>query len=127
MPALSDYVLLEPYDRALQTLRASIEAVGLEIASEWDVSYDLRQDYGVVLAPCRILTVYNSLNLLQNMVMDCAYALSGQVAIAVCDAGGRVQIAVHGHQQELLDRVFAAVRQSGARQLAPVTTPANAA
>ena len=127
MPVLFDYVLLEPYDRALHTLRAAIESAGLEIASEWDVSYDLRQDYGVVLAPCRILTVYNSLNLLQNMVMDSAYALSGQVAIAVCDAGARVQISVHGHQRELLDLVVAALRHSGARQLAPVTAPANAA
>ena len=127
MQALFDYVLLEPYDRALNTVRRAIQDAGLEIASEWDVSYDLRQDYGVVLAPCRILTVYNSLNLLQNMVMDSAYALSGQAAIAVCDSGSRVQIAVHGHQRELLDLVVSALRQSGARQMAPLTTPANAA
>ncbi len=127
MQAPFDYVLLEPYDRALPTLRAAINAAELEIASEWDVSYDLRQDYGVVLAPCRILTVYNSLNLLQNMVMDSAYALSGQVSVAVCDAGGRVNIAVHGHQRDLLDLVVSALRQSGARQLAPISAPANAA
>ena len=113
------YVLLDPYNKALPAIRSALNAAGLDIAAEWDVTYDLRQDYGVVLAPCRVLIVYNSINLLQNTVMNATYAINGQVSIAVCEAEGHTRVSIRGHQPELVDQALSALRQIGIRQLAP--------
>ena len=78
-------------------------------------------DYGVCLAPCRVLTVYDPIKLLQNMVMDASAALTGQVSIAVCEGGGHARIFVRGSRSGLRDQVESALEACGARHLAPAS------
>jgi len=116
-----NYAVVESYSKTLPLVRSSLAAAGLEIAGEWDVSYDLRADYGVSLAPCRILTVYDPIKLLQNMVMDASAALTGQVSIAVCEGAGHARIFVRGSRSRLRDQVESALEDCGARHLAPAS------
>jgi uncharacterized protein (DUF302 family) len=115
------YAVVDSYTKTLPRVRAALANTGLEIAGEWDVAYDLRADYGVSLAPCRILTVYDPIKLLQNMVMDASAALTGQVSVAVCEGGGHARIFVRGSRSRLRDQVENALQLCGARHLAPVS------
>lgn len=115
------YVAADSYARMLPRLRTALANAGLEIASEWDVTYDLRADYGVSLAPCRVLTIYDPIKLLQNMVMDASAALTGQVLVAVGESGGRARLFVRGSRSRLLDQVEKALQLCGAGHLAPVS------
>lgn len=115
------YAVVESFAKTLPLVRSALGKAGLEIAGEWDVTYDLRADYGVSLAPCRILTVYDPIKLLQNMVMDASAALTGQVSVAVCEGGGHARIFVRGSRSRLRDQVESALQGCGARHLAPAS------
>ncbi len=106
------------FRRALETVRGAMEKAGLEVSGEWDIANDLQQDFGVALAACRVLSIYNSSKMLQNMVVAAEYSVSGPVMLAVCEREGYVDLFVRGGCRDVLDQVLQILYKSGGRKIA---------
>lgn len=64
------YVVQARFAKAVKQLRSSLEAAGLAIISETDISASTRTSLGMELAPCSVLSVTCPFLLLQALVMD---------------------------------------------------------
>src|SRR5581483_9160929 len=57
VPAAVGYIIQARFAKAMKHVRSSLEAAGLGVVSETDVSARIRTSLGVELAPCSILSV----------------------------------------------------------------------
>jgi hypothetical protein len=111
------YAHVEPMGKVLSRLRAALRKSDLEIAFEWDLAYDIRQDFGVVLAPCRILCIYAPTRMLQTMVVDVGSSVSQPVLVSVCEREGHARIYTNASAGPIRESVLNAVDSIGARRI----------
>jgi uncharacterized protein (DUF302 family) len=69
-PVAATYVIQTGFRKAMKQLRSSLEASGLIIVSEMDISARIRRSLGMELAPCTIVAVTCPVLLLEALVMD---------------------------------------------------------
>jgi hypothetical protein len=66
------YLLHEPYDKAVASIRAALRQEGFVITSETDVAENIRRDCGVVVSPCKRFTLDSPVLLLTAMTNNAA-------------------------------------------------------
>lgn len=86
------FTLHEPMQRALPRLRSEFLRSGLAIAMEWDAAADIRSQFGVELAPCRVLTVYCPVMLLELQVVDPTAAATQPVRLSLTERDGQTYL-----------------------------------
>jgi len=91
-PATSTYILQEPYEDALKSVRVALQSEGLKVPLEMDISSTLRQELGVKLKPCKLLCVYCPRLLLQASVTDIAVCAFLPLHLVVADHGPRTLV-----------------------------------
>jgi uncharacterized protein (DUF302 family) len=73
--ALVTFSIREPYPVALRLVRRALNQHGLLAAAELDVSSRIREELGVVVAPCTVLLVDDPTLLLEGIVFHRGAAL----------------------------------------------------
>jgi uncharacterized protein (DUF302 family) len=74
-PAVTAYVLAEPFSRALETVRAALAKSELCISGELDVSYRIQRLLQLGFPPCKILLVDSLYLLLEAVTLSRAAAV----------------------------------------------------
>jgi uncharacterized protein (DUF302 family) len=69
-PAVTAYLIPEPFQRALSMVRDVLNRGELSIASELDVSARIKRELNIGFGPCRILLVDSPCLLLQACTLD---------------------------------------------------------
>lgn len=122
------YLLQEPYDKAVASVRAALRREGFAITSETDVAEHIRRDCGVVVGPCKRFTLDSPVLLLTAMTNDAAGGVTPiQAIVTQTDFDVAVHIVLPGspelvwpvhHQLESAARqIGKAMASIGARKL----------
>jgi uncharacterized protein (DUF302 family) len=91
-PAVTTYLISEPFDRALKTVREALIKNGLTISSELDVTTRIRRLLNVDSSPCRILLVDSPCLLLEATILDRAAAVLLPLHVVVCGHGSQALV-----------------------------------
>jgi uncharacterized protein (DUF302 family) len=86
-PAVTAYVIPEPFDRALRLLRDVLGNNELSIAGEVDVSSRIKRELNIGFGPCRILLVDSPCLLLEACTLDRAAAAFVPLHLVLCGRG----------------------------------------
>lgn len=92
-PAVTAYVIPEPFDRALRLVRDTLCSNELNVVAEVDVSARIKRELNIGFGPCRVLLVDSPCLLLEACTLDRAAAAFVPLHIVLCGRGP--QTAVH--------------------------------
>lgn len=96
------FVLEEPFEPALKTLRRALAEEQLCIVVELDAAKRIRHALDIVVSPCRILFVENPLFMLEATAIDRSSAVFIPLHLVVSGSGARTLIHVLGPQHSQL-------------------------
>ena len=96
------FVLEEPFEPALKTLRRALAEEQLSIVVELDAAKRIRHALDIVVSPCRILFVENPLFMLEATAIDRSSAVFIPLHLVVSSSGARTLIHVLGPQHSQL-------------------------
>jgi len=91
-PAVATYVIAEPFERTVKTLREALARSGLNVAAELDVSVRIKHELNLGFTPCRILLVDSPYLLLEAVTVDCAAAVLFPLHIVVSGRGPHTHV-----------------------------------
>jgi uncharacterized protein (DUF302 family) len=129
------FTLHQDLQKNTSQLRMAFLRSGLAIAMEWDVAADLRRQFGVELAACRVMAVYCPVMLLELQVVDPTAAATQPVRLALTERDGQTYMRLvffssnrrsgfppqADSPRSVEERVVHVLRTIGARQVAQVT------
>jgi uncharacterized protein (DUF302 family) len=90
------YLIQEPFDRALTSIRESLVKEDLRVPMELDVAARIKRELGISLAPCRLLFVDCPVLLLEAATLDHATVAPFPLHVAVAGLGQRTSVHVAG-------------------------------
>ncbi|HBY63552.1 MAG TPA: hypothetical protein DEH78_27320 [Solibacterales bacterium] len=90
------YLIQEPFERALTSIRAAMMKEDLLVPMELDVAARIKRELGIGLAPCRLLFVDCPVLLLEAATLDYATVARFPLHVAVVGLGQRTSIHVTG-------------------------------
>ena len=91
-PAVNTYLISEPFDRALKTIRETLTRNDLNVATELDVAARVKRELNIGFAPCRILLVDSPLLMLESATVDCAACVLLPLHLVVSGRGPQTQV-----------------------------------
>ena len=91
--AVTTYMISEPFERALKTVREALNRHDLSISSELDVSGRIRRELNIGFTPCRILLVDSPCLLIEAATLDCSAAVLFPLHVVLTSRGP--QTAIH--------------------------------
>jgi uncharacterized protein (DUF302 family) len=91
-PAVTTYLVAEPFDRALKAIREALARDDLRVASELDVAARVKRELNIGFTPCRILLVDSPFLLLEAATVDCAAAVLFPLHVVVSGRGPQTQV-----------------------------------
>jgi len=90
------YLIQEPFDRALKSIREALAKEDLRAPLELDVAVRINKELGVSLAPCRLLFVDCPVLLLEAATLDRATVVYFPLHLAVAGLGQRTSVHLAG-------------------------------
>jgi len=69
-PAVTAYLISEPFDRAVRTVREALSRADLKVVTELDVSARIKRELNMGFGPCRVLLVDSPCLLLEAATLD---------------------------------------------------------
>jgi uncharacterized protein (DUF302 family) len=93
-PAVTTYLISEPFDKAYKSVRQALAQAGLSIVGGLDVSERMRRELRLGFSPCRILVVDSPYLLLEATALDRSGAALLPIHVVV-SARGDSQTLVH--------------------------------
>lgn len=130
-PAVTAYLMVEPFAKALERVRESLQRADLSIVAELDVSERIKRQLCLGFAPCRILLVDSPYLLLEALALDRSAAsflplhvvISGrgaQTLVQWMSAGaiehGKLPVGTAGPLEKLQQRLSLALQGIAIRQ-----------
>jgi uncharacterized protein (DUF302 family) len=91
-PAVTTYLISEPFDRGLRAVREGLSSSGLSISTELDVCGRVKRELNLGLAPCRILFVDSPRVLLEAVTLDRAAAALLPLHVVVSGTGSQTLV-----------------------------------
>jgi uncharacterized protein (DUF302 family) len=101
-PAVTTYVISEPFERALKAIREILARNDVTVAGELDVAARVKRELNIGFTPCRILLVDSPYLLLEAATFDCAGAVLFPLHLVVSGRGTQTQVHTI-HQAALAD------------------------
>ena len=86
-PAVTTYLIPEPFERALKVVRDALVRGELSIAAELDVSARIKRELNIGFGPCRILLVDSPCLLLEACTLDRAAMALLPLHVVLCGRG----------------------------------------
>ena len=86
-PAVTAYLVPEPFDRALRVVRDALARNELNIAGELDVSARIKRELNIGFGPCRILLVDSPCLLFEACTLDRAAVALFPLHVVLCGRG----------------------------------------
>lgn len=78
-----------PLRQAVETIHAALSDAKLEIASEWDIAYDVRSAMGAVVPPSRAILVFEPVQLTQQVLRSPGAAFLASVPLQLNEVNGQ--------------------------------------
>jgi uncharacterized protein (DUF302 family) len=91
-PAVNEYLVADPFDRALKAVRETLVKSELSIAAELDVSARIRRELNLGFGPCRILLVDSPCLFLQACTLDRAALALLPLHVVLCGRGPQTMV-----------------------------------
>jgi uncharacterized protein (DUF302 family) len=91
-PAVTTYLIAEPFERALKAIREALARNDLSVATELDVAARVKRELNIGFTPCRILLVDCPFLLLEAATVDCAAAVLFPLHVVVSGRGPQTQV-----------------------------------
>lgn len=81
--------LPRPLRQAVETIHVALSDAKLEIASEWDIAYDVRSAMGAVVPPSRAILVFDPVQLTQQVLRSPGAAFLASVPLQLNEVNGQ--------------------------------------
>jgi uncharacterized protein (DUF302 family) len=91
-PATVTYLVPEPFDEAVRTLRRALAATDLKVTCELDMSRRIRRELMISTAPCLVLFVGPPAAVMQSFEADAGAAAFTPLHIVVSAKGAQTEI-----------------------------------
>jgi hypothetical protein len=125
--ATCTYLIQEPFDRALKSIREALLKGDLRVPLELDVATRIKTELGISLTPCRLLFVDCPVLLLEAATLDSATVARFPLHVAVTGLGHHTSVhlagpsgvsnaAAYSPVDKLQDRVLRALEKIATRQ-----------
>jgi hypothetical protein len=102
-----------PLRQAVGSIHAALADAQLEIASEWDIAYDVRSAVGAVVPPSRAILVFEPVQLTQKVLRSPGDAVLASVPLQLNEVNGQTFLRLH--RPGLRSRLVAALKSKGWR------------
>jgi uncharacterized protein (DUF302 family) len=86
-PAITTYLIPEPFDRALKAVREALARNNLSICTELDISARVKRELNMGFIPCRILLADSPYLLLEAAALDSSAAVLFPLHVVVSGRG----------------------------------------
>jgi hypothetical protein len=100
-----------PLRQAVNTIHAALSETRLEIASEWDIAYDVRSAVGAIVPPSRAILVFEPVQLTKQILRSPGDALRASVPLELTEVNGQTHLRLH--RPGLASRLVRALRSKG--------------
>jgi hypothetical protein len=100
-----------PLRQAADSIRAALSDAKLEIASEWDIAYDVRSAVGAIVPPSRAILVFEPVQLTQQVLRSPGDAFLASVPLQLSEVNGQTYLRLH--RPGLASRLVAALKSKG--------------
>ncbi len=100
-----------PLRQAVTTIHAALSDAKLEIASEWDIAYDVRSAVGAIVPPNRAILVFEPVQLTEQARRSPQDAFLASVPLQLIEVDG--QTFLHLHRPSLAARLVRALKSKG--------------
>lgn len=102
-----------PLRQAVGSIHAALADAQLEIASEWDIAYDVRSAVGAVVPPSRAILVFEPVQLTQKVLRSPGDAVLASMPLQLNEVNGQTFLRLH--RPGLRSRLVAALKSKGWR------------
>jgi uncharacterized protein (DUF302 family) len=86
-PAVAAYMISEPFNRALGTVREALSKTDLQVVTEVDVSARIKRQLDIGFGPCRVLLVDSPYLLLEAITLDRSAVALLPLHLVLCGRG----------------------------------------
>ena len=100
-----------PLRQAVTTIHAALSETRLEIASEWDIAYDVRSAVGAIVPPSRAILVFEPVQLTKQILRSPGDALRASVPLELTEVNGQTFLRLH--RPSLASRLVRALKAKG--------------
>ena len=91
-PAVTAYLISEPFDRALRTVREALSKSDLQVVTELDVSARIKRELNIGFGPCRVLLVDSPCLLLEAATLDRSALVMLPLHVVLCGRGTQTRV-----------------------------------
>jgi hypothetical protein len=100
-----------PLRQAVGSLHSAVADAKLEIASEWDIAYDVRSAVGAIVPPSRAILVFEPVQLTQTVLRSPGDAFLASVPLQLNEVDGKTFLRLH--RPGLASRLISALKSKG--------------
>ena len=104
------------FRKAIDAVHLALNAAKLEVASEWDIAYDIRSAMGTIVPPSRAILVFEPVQLTRRTLLSPGNAFLASIPIQLSEEKGQTSLWLlpHGHPPTWRRRLVEALLTQGA-------------
>ncbi len=104
------------FREAIEAVHHALDAAHLEVATEWDIAYDIRTAMGTIVAPSRAILVFEPVQLTKTTLRSPGTAFLASVPLQLNEVNGQTSVWVlpHGPPPAWRHRLVEALQTQGA-------------
>ena len=80
------------FRRAIEQVHRALDAAQLEVASEWDIAYDIRTAMGTIVPPSRAILVFDPVQLTKRTLLSPGAAFLASVPLQLNEENGQTSV-----------------------------------